>query len=71
MFKISITLNEMFAGLTARELTIKIAGDDGASYALKETVAKGATRDPVDALRDAEVALGVAWKRCAELGLIS
>lgn len=71
MFTITTTLNARFEATTAAELVAAIARDDGASFALKDNVAKSATRDPVDALRDAEVALGIAHKRCAELGLFS
>ena len=71
MFTYTITLNDRFARNTAAILTASICHDDGASYALKENVAKAATRDPVDALRDAEVALGIAATRCAALGLTS
>jgi hypothetical protein len=66
-FRLTFELNASFNALSADDLTRLIAMDDGASYALKENIAKAATRDPVDALRDAEVALGIAYKRAHEV----
>jgi hypothetical protein len=55
------------ASMTAGELERALVNDPATSYALVETLGAACGRDPINALRDAELALAVARKRVDEV----
>lgn len=63
-------LHERLVNVTARELAGQISRDPCASRHLKDMVHAQYSRDVLDALRDAEIALAHAHKRAAEMGVL-
>ena len=55
------------ASMTSRELSEALRADPATSYTLRDVLAAMASRDPIDTLRDAELALAVARKRVDEV----
>ena len=49
--------------LPSAALTLAAAADPGVSYWLRDALQRAARRDPLDALRDAEVLLAFCWQQ--------